>query len=392
MCLPVYDTTSPQYIQDKQNRLTLLNRCCTILETEGTQQYQYTVIQCHGCNEIYRLLGHRLFRRGKGERYPGCERCNQNEKLLNRRAELLDSGKEVYLLEFTGTQQRHTNVVSCLRCGSEPYSVNGRSLFERDNPVPGCETCTRHDRAERMRLIGLQGLRALSMQTVQERLYEAGRRSISPPRLLNFTGTQNGDVCLAVCGHCDNPYETDGDILLNPTCSFFGCTDCSNAYSMRGTSRPEAIIGFELGQFLPGYDATVRRVDVDEARYNRVDIFLPPNIIIEFDGAYWHYSSDHDRISTDTRKSAYLTSQGYFVIRIREGEIPSIPGCENIQSPVIGRDYDLLKPVVNDVLHILIEHGYIQHSSELESYLQQPVLLMFDEAMGWYESRITNVD
>ena len=161
---------------------------------------------------------------------------------------------------------------------------------------------------------------------------------------------------------------------------------------MRGTSRPEAIIGFELGQFLPGYDATVRRVDVDEARYSRVDIFLPPNIIIEFDGAYWHHSSDHDRTITDEQKSAYLTSQGYFVLRIREGGIPPIPGCENVQSPVIGRDYHLLKPVVNDVLHILIENGYIQHSSELESYLQQPVLLMFDEAMGWYESRITNVD
>lgn len=392
MFLPVYDTTDPQYIQDKQNRLALLNRCCTILETEGTQQYQYTVIQCHGCNQIYRLLGHRLFRRGKGERYPGCERCNQNEKVLSRRAELLDSGKEVYLLEFTGTQKYHTNVVRCLRCGSSPYSVNGRNLFQRDNPVPGCDTCTRHDRAERMRLIGLQGLRALSMETVQERLIEAGPRSIPPPRLLTFTGTQNGDDCLAVCGHCDNPYETDGDILLNPTCSFFGCTDCSNAYSMRGTSRPEAIIGFELGQFLPGYDPTVRRVDVDETRYNRVDIFLPPNIIIEFDGAYWHYSSDHDRTITDEQKSAYLASQGYFVIRIREGQIPSIPGCENIQSPVIGRDYQLLKSVVNNLLLMLIEHGDIRHSPNLESYIQQPHLLMFESAMEWYESRITNVD
>ena len=392
MFLPVYDTTDPQYIQDKQNRLTLLNRCCTILETEGTQQYQYTVIQCHGCNQIYRLLGHRLFRKGKGERYPGCERCNQNEKLLSRRAELLDSGKEVYLLEFTGTQKHHTNVVRCLRCGSSPYSVNGRNLFQRDNPVPGCDTCTRHDRAERMRLIGLQGLRALSMETVQERLIEAGPRSIPPPRLLSFTGTQNGDDCLAVCGHCDNPYETDGDILLNPTCSFFGCTDCSNAYSMRGTSRPEAIIGFELGRFLPGYDPTVRRVDVDEARYNRLDIFLPPNIIIEFDGAYWHYSSDHDRTCFDEQKSAYLASQGFFVIRIREGEIPSIPGCENIQSPVIGRDYQLLKSVVNNLLLMLIEHGYIRHTTLLESYIQQPHLLMFESAMEWYESRITNVD
>ena len=61
--------------------------------------------------------GIRLFR-GRGERYPGCESCNQNEKLLTRRAELLDSGKEVYPLEFTGTQQQDTNVVRCLRCDS----------------------------------------------------------------------------------------------------------------------------------------------------------------------------------------------------------------------------------------------------------------------------------
>ena len=47
--MPTYDTTSPEYIQAKQERLEELGRRCTLISTEGTQQYQRSLIMCNGC-------------------------------------------------------------------------------------------------------------------------------------------------------------------------------------------------------------------------------------------------------------------------------------------------------------------------------------------------------
>ena len=131
---PRYDTESRDYIRLKQRRLDELGRRCTLISTDGTQQYQRSLIRCNGCDENYNLPGNMLFRLGKGTNYPGCDACNHNEDLELRRAGLLRSGKEVFLIEFGGTQQRHLNTVRCLRCNSEAYEVNGRSLFQTDNP------------------------------------------------------------------------------------------------------------------------------------------------------------------------------------------------------------------------------------------------------------------
>jgi hypothetical protein len=175
--MPTYDTTSSGYIQTKQERLEDLGRRCTLISTEGTQQHHRSLIICNGCRGHYNLPGNMLFRRGKGTTYPGCDACNQNEIFERRRSELIESGKELFLINFGGTQQRHVNIVRCLRCVSEPYEVNGRILFQRKNPVAGCEPCTHASRVERgMRLSEYNDLHgspvAIDLDEVNRRLTE----------------------------------------------------------------------------------------------------------------------------------------------------------------------------------------------------------------------------
>ena len=396
--MPTYDTTSPEYIQAKQERLEELGRRCTLISTEGTQQYQRSLIMCNGCGGHYNLPGNMLFRRGKGTTYPGCDACNQNEILMRRRSGLIESGKELFLINFRGTQQSHVNIVRCLRCGSEPYEVNGRMLFQRTNPVAGCEPCTHISRVEHGRRLSeyndIHGSPvAINQDEVNRRLAEKALAVGFPaPALTFFGGTQATDESIATCGHCEQPFTTTGENLLRYDCTYFGCNYCRNTLSSRGTSLVEFVIGFELRQFFPDYDPSCRVIEDVEQRYSRVDVRLSPTLIIEFDGKYWHYSERFNRLETDNRKTQYLQERGFTIIRIREGGIPSVDDCFNVSCDLLNGNYELLKTPINDILEWLVEQELVEDTMELQNYLQQPSLVNFTDAQEYYNTSFAFIE
>ena len=56
----------------------------------------------------------------------------------------------------------------------------------------------------------------------------------------------------------------------------------------------------------------------------KVDEFIPPNLVVEVDGEYWH-NSNLERIMRDKARQQYLESFNFKVLRFRSKEILTKP-------------------------------------------------------------------
>lgn len=92
-----------------------------------------------------------------------------------------------------------------------------------------------------------------------------------------------------------------------------GCPSCAHFSS----SKIESDVLTELDKIL-NHHKVKRQVKISGAisRPIIVDGLISPNIVIEYDGSYWH--KDNDTVKLDTMKTRGLTRLGYRVIRVRE--------------------------------------------------------------------------
>ena len=107
-----------------------------------------------------------------------------------------------------------------------------------------------------------------------------------------------------ICSNCEHNWQANCYTRTGPNKS--GCPHCCNR-----NSEPEQILRQSLLPFGASPDSNTKL-----GKWN-VDIYFPEKkTIVEYDGSWWH--SKDNKKDIDTRKSLYLLSQGYKVIRIRE--------------------------------------------------------------------------
>jgi len=91
----------------------------------------------------------------------------------------------------------------------------------------------------------------------------------------------------------------------------WGCPHCNR---LQGRSLQEVRLAFEL-RYHFDFDVDDRNVSNPDGRDFEVDIFIRSlNLVIEFDGRYWH----RNKQDSDRAKAQALRALGYRVIRVRE--------------------------------------------------------------------------
>ena len=84
-----------------------------------------------------------------------------------------------------------------------------------------------------------------------------------------------------------------------------------------------------------------------------VDYTIPPNLVIEVQGTYWHADKrrynrkqlgkrQQEAVSKDKRKILYLTEKGYYVFLVWELDIKS--DIKKAMSTIINKFYELNNP------------------------------------------------
>lgn len=136
--------------------------------------------------------------------------------------------------------------------------------------------------------------------------------------------------------------------VVHRTLAGSGCPDCYLPH----VSRQELRLAFELAEHVALlFDNPVVH---GATRRHRVDMFIPANqIVIEFDGAYWH----RDKHAVDMAKTQDLEAAGYQVIRVRE---PGLLPINTLDVVAVGAD---TKNAATSVLRRLAEVGAVSQAA-----------------------------
>jgi very-short-patch-repair endonuclease len=133
-------------------------------------------------------------------------------------------------------------------------------------------------------------------------------------------------------------------------------------------SKAEIYLAFELLNFL-NFDINKHKIKIDNEILD-CDILIDQlNLIIEYDGAYWHKQKEE----IDYRKTMILENAGWTVIRIREKPLPKIRDMDII---VIKND---IKQTANILLK-RIQDAYKISFSNLKKYINRKTLINKKEA------------
>ena len=150
--------------------------------------------------------------------------------------------------------------------------------------------------------------------------------SLFPNIAAQWHPTMNGDVtpsdvsafshALKYWWKCDvaDNHEWDAPVSSR-TSSGSGCPHCK----LTPRSAQEIRLAYELSELIE-FDIDKHKVRVGR-KLRDVDIVIDDlNLIIEFDGVYWH----RDKIEQDREKTILLETAGWTVIRVRERSLKSI--------------------------------------------------------------------
>ena len=130
-----------------------------------------------------------------------------------------------------------------------------------------------------------------------------------------------------------------------------GCPICTNQ-----TSEPEIRI---LSEFKSVFDTVNSRFKFKDVE---IDVFLPDfNIAIEYDGKYWH----KDKESTDLKKNKILSSNGIYLIRVREEPL----GKLSKRDVVVGRA--LIKSNIDEILNSIYMLVHKKERDRIDEYLKK---------------------
>lgn len=124
------------------------------------------------------------------------------------------------------------------------------------------------------------------------------------------------------CKICGCKYSSPVSTKTRAGRENLGCPDCAARRNVRGYSLNEKF----LFTFLSKYYECRDRVHFDKLEF---DIFIPSlNILIEYDGNYWHEFKS--KLSKDLYKNQYAIKNNFKLIRIRESNLEPLSGCKNI--------------------------------------------------------------
>ncbi len=199
--------------------------------------------------------------------------------------------------------------------------------------------------------------------------------------------TKNGDLMpdQVVAGshvkhwwQCPQAVEHEWEAqCVNRTTNETGCPFCL----VLPRSKIEMYIAVELTAFFD-FDLEEHKIDINGKIFD-VDIVVRNfNLLIEFDGEYWH----RDKVDTDIIKTTLLSDAGWKVIRIRETPLKLLSSSD-IQAPVatVVRD---IKGIVNKLL-IHIGKMYEIDIRDLNRYLKRKTLLKQRDAEAYIENFLT---
>lgn len=116
-----------------------------------------------------------------------------------------------------------------------------------------------------------------------------------------------------------------------------GCPRCA----------PDSVPETLLRNLLQGAKARVSLKGKPSSK--EVDIFLEPNVVVEYDGSYWHReSTDRDR-----RMSKLLIDSGYLLVRVREQPLKLLPHMDGMAQVRYSREHESMERLSSDVLHLI---------------------------------------
>ena len=152
------------------------------------------------------------------------------------------------------------------------------------------------------------------------RVTDENRLSLLAPELVReWHPTRNGDLtpddvsygsARKVWWSCERGHEWEA--AISSRSKGIGCRSCSLPHR----SRVEIYLACELAAFFEDIDPTrTHNITMPEGRSMDVDILIgSQNLVIEYDGAYWH----EDKLDADIEKSEMLKAAGWNVMRVRE--------------------------------------------------------------------------
>lgn len=129
----------------------------------------------------------------------------------------------------------------------------------------------------------------------------------SNPMKPNLVSAHSGKMADWVC---KNNHKWSARIISRSK-NNAGCRKCSLTHTSRAE---QALLEYASG-VAEVLDKKIM-IPFGNKKSMKVDCHLSPNIIIEYDGEYFHKSDD--ALERDIRKTELLLSSGYFVIRFRE--------------------------------------------------------------------------
>ena len=153
-----------------------------------------------------------------------------------------------------------------------------------------------------------------------------------------------------------------------------GCSYCI----LTPRSLEEIYLMFELKLFF-NIDEYFHKINIRNHVYDLDIIIQKYNIIIEYDGWYWHKTNE----KKDFTKSKALAEQNYRVIRLREDPLDLIDGVECLK--VYGLNY---KNTANKVLNHLSD--FIEDKTALDKYIAKKSLQNKIKADNYIETYLKN--
>ena len=259
--------------------------------------------QCNSCSHIWYAA---IYERTRGRGCPVCSKkkgtSKSNKTRLSQRGSIVTNSPEL-LAEWNYNRNSAINPETIL-CGSEQkvwwICSKGHEWLAsvKDRKKNNCPYCS-----NKKALPGYNDLATINPQLANE-WHPTRNSSLSP---LNVTAGSNKNVWWM----CKKGHEWKATI--NSRNQGRGCRICSEEIS---TSFPEQAVFFYIKELYP---SAINRYDKEGFE---IDIFIPQyEIGIEYDGQYYHESSDRDN-----KKDAMASERGITLIRIREPKCPELNG------------------------------------------------------------------
>ncbi len=230
--------------------------------------------------------------------------------------------------------------------------ISSRTSFKKsNNKATGCAICGGK------KVVSSNCLAKTHPHLLKE-LHPTKNGDLDPYKIFSGSHKKIWWQCLRNPIHPDWRTEVRNRAIKNTGCDYCWPTP---------QSKEELIIIFELKYLFPSMDPSGLKTKVNGKKYT-ADIYIKElNLIIEYDGIYWHRKKE----DLDTRKTQVLKLSGFQVIRIRQSPLKKITKDDIIHE---GRYKG--KIIVNKILEKMLSKFKISGllKIKIEKYLSKSSL------------------